>query len=374
MIEEEETPEEPILLGSNREGMYIPPYGPVSRSGTSMRARGPESIDDFQNFDSCHGSSSGLGYKSSSGPGSGPGSVPATAESAVAEMTIGIVMEDNIKKNFVHSRSDSIEEELKKNQTSEVVNRGNNSDIGVINITKNRNGANGRELNGGNGNDAMSPRVSTRVLNNRTNDIGVDDEKGVITVRRLNSLVASIVRTAGTEIKKKNQFERKESYDRERAKKCLADEKDENDRISTRDITLSIDPDRSSGEMGMGSRKESTSFKRGGGRERAVSGAVPHDDVEDVYATPSENNLSNHVVLIAGVGPNPVHWAPANTLILPIIFFIKAIRGHSGDKIIVLCERAQELIPLIGNHSFNFNFKLKFNMHLVSSLKHKNII
>ena len=64
LTEEEEMPEEPILLGSNREGTYIPPYGPVSRSRSSMRARGPESTDEFQNLDSCHGPSSGLGHVS----------------------------------------------------------------------------------------------------------------------------------------------------------------------------------------------------------------------------------------------------------------------------------------------------------------------
>ena len=339
-------PEEPILLGSNREGTYIPPYGPVSRSRSSMRARGPESTDEFQNLDSCHGPSSGLGHVSNPGPGS----LQLPAESAVGESTIGIVMEDNTKRNFVRSRSNSIErreEGLKRNQSSEMLNRGGNTDLGVINTAHSRSTVSGGEWMAGK--ESRSPRVSTGVLSSRTSDnVAVDEEKGVITVRRLNSLVASIVRNAGTEMKKKNQLERKEINDRERAKKYLADEKDENDRFSNRNIPLEVDPDRSSHNMGE-SRKETSSSKKNGGRERAVSGAIPHDDKEDVYATPCQNNLLNHVVLIAGIGPNPANWAPANSLILPIIFFIKAIRAHSGDKIIVLCERAQELIPLIGD-------------------------
>ena len=56
-------------------------------------------------------------------------------------------------------------------------------------------------------------------------------------------------------------------------------------------------------------------------------------------------NLSNHLVVILTSCGLP-HCLTAHQLMLPIIFFIKTVRVHSSDHIVVLCERAAELAPL----------------------------
>ena len=345
--EEEEIDEELTIVGIGKDGLYIPPYGPVIRSRSSMRARGLESDDDVQISESQASFCPGC----ASGPGSDPGSLSMTAAEAGS---IEIIMDENYKKNLARSRSNSIEKREEDLRRENDISNGKNKENNEVSETRKKEDNSVQSSNikisrrKGAG-DWSKGYVGVASKSSDDADKGhgdADDDKGVITVRRLNSHVASIVRTAGTEMKKKIQIEKKEKEEkekRERARRYLNNENEVSDGISSSKIRDEIKEDHTQHDS---TGKESISYKKGSGRERALSGAVSTSD--DVYQIPSPFNLSDHVVLIAGVGANPLNWAPANSLILPIIYFIKAVRAHSGDKIVVLCERAQELIPLIG--------------------------